>query len=86
MRVKKTQQVSFCKTNRVEKFLQKLRPKTDVLLDFVLSRFWAFSVRGVQKHDKNKYGKTNLTLSFFRTLTHPPTTGVTVFCRPLDLF
>jgi hypothetical protein len=35
-------------------------------------------MRGVQKHDK-KYRKKNLTLVRFRTLTHPPTTGVTDF-------
>jgi hypothetical protein len=41
-------------------------------------------MRGVQKHDLKNIKKINLTLVLFRTLTHPPTTGVTdFFCRPL---
>jgi hypothetical protein len=35
-------------------------------------------MRGVQKHDKT-ISKKNLTLVLFRTLTHPPTTGVPDF-------
>jgi hypothetical protein len=40
--------------NRVERFLQKNRQKIQnrCFLDFVLSRFWVFSMRGVQKHNK----------------------------------
>ena len=47
--------------------------------------FGRFSMRGVQKHDKKNIKKINLTLVLFRTLTHPPTTGVTdlFFWRPL---
>jgi hypothetical protein len=36
-------------------------------------------MRGVQKHDKKNIEKINLTLVLFRTLTHPPTTGVPDF-------
>jgi hypothetical protein len=45
---------------------------------FLYHVFGRFSMRGVQKHDK-KHRKINLTLVLFRTLTHPPTTGVTDF-------
>jgi hypothetical protein len=40
----KALQRTFCKKNRVEKFLQKIRPKVQnrLFLDFFLSRFWAF--------------------------------------------
>jgi hypothetical protein len=40
----KTLQKRFCKTNRLEKFLQKNRPKIQnrLFLDFFLSRVWAF--------------------------------------------
>jgi hypothetical protein len=41
--------------------------------------FGRFSMGGVQKHDKKISKKINLTLVLFRTLTHPPTTGVTGF-------
>jgi hypothetical protein len=41
--------------------------------------FGRSSMRGVQKHDKKNIEKMNLTLVLFRTLTHPPTTGVTDF-------
>jgi hypothetical protein len=70
----KTLQKAFNKKNRVEK--QK-----------TLSRFWAFLDEGVQKHDKKNIKKINLTLVLFRTLTHPPTTGVPdfFFCRPLGV-
>jgi hypothetical protein len=42
-------------------------------------------MRGVKKHDKTNILKINLTLVIFRTLTHPPTTGVTdfLFAGPL---
>jgi hypothetical protein len=47
--------------------------------------FGRFSMRGVQKHDQKNIEKINLTLVLFRTLTHPPTTGVPdfFFWRPL---
>jgi hypothetical protein len=68
---------SFCKKivlqkNRVEKFLQKIDQKseTDFFAIFFYHVFGRFSVRGVQKHDKN------LTPVLFLPLTHPPTTGV----------
>jgi hypothetical protein len=46
---------------------------------FFLSRFWAFLDEGSSKTRLKKYRKINLTLVLFRTLTHPPTTGVTDF-------
>jgi hypothetical protein len=42
--------------------------------------FGRFSVRGVQKQH-TKYKKKNPTLAFFWPLPHPPTTGVTDFCK-----
>jgi hypothetical protein len=75
----------FKNTHRVEKFLQKNRPKTQnrFFLDCFLSRFLGvFSVRGFQKHDKKIIGETNRTPSLFRTLTHPPTTGPPTFVLP----
>ena len=57
----KTLQKTFCKKNRVEKFLQKIRPKIQNrrLLDFFFNHvFGRFSVRGVQKHDKNIFAKS----------------------------
>jgi hypothetical protein len=36
-------------------------------------------MRGVQKHDKKNIERINLTLVLFRTLTHPPNTGVPDF-------
>jgi hypothetical protein len=82
----KTLQKTFYKKNRVEKFLQKIRPKTQnrLFLDFFLSRFWAFLDEGSSKTRFKK--KKNLALVLFGTLTRPPTTGVTdlfIFCRPL---
>jgi hypothetical protein len=52
-------------------------PKPIFFLVFFYHVFGRFSVRGVLKQDyiQNK----NLTPSLFRTLTHPPTTGVTDF-------
>jgi hypothetical protein len=89
----KTLQKTFCKKNRVEKFLQKVRQKSKPTFSrfFFPHGFGRFSIRGVQKHDKKIPKKNNLTLVLFRTLTHPPTTGVTDFflaaplnCRPLE--
>jgi hypothetical protein len=47
----KTLQKTFCKKNRVEKFLQKIRPKIQnrLFLEIVLSRFWAFLDEGSSK-------------------------------------
>jgi hypothetical protein len=74
-------QKTFCKKNRVEKFLQKNRPKIQnrLFLEFFLSRFWAFLDEGSSKTRLKNIDKINLALVLFRTLTHPPTTGVTDF-------
>jgi hypothetical protein len=50
----KTQQKTFYKKNRVEKFLQKNRQKIQnpFFLDLFYRVFGRFSVRAVQKHDK----------------------------------
>jgi hypothetical protein len=74
----------FYKTNRVEKFLQKIDQKSffsRILFHHVFGRF---SARRVQKHEQTNVEKINVTLVLFRTLTHPPTTGVTENqnCRP----
>jgi hypothetical protein len=47
----KTLQKTFCKTNRVEKFVQKIdqKSKNRIFLEFVLSRFWAFLGEGSLK-------------------------------------
>jgi hypothetical protein len=49
----KALQKTFCKQNRVEKLLQKNRPKTQnhFFLDFFYHVFGRFSVKGVEKHD-----------------------------------
>jgi hypothetical protein len=52
---------------------------TDFFSLFVFSLFWAFLDEGISKTRKNNIKKINLTLVIFRTLTHPPTTGVTDF-------
>jgi hypothetical protein len=55
-----TLQKTFCKTNRVERFLQKVRPKIQnrFFLEFSFITFFGrFSMRGVQKHDKKYRGK-----------------------------
>jgi hypothetical protein len=50
----KALQKTFCKKNRVEKLLQKIRPKVQnrLFLDFFNHVFGRFSVRGGPKHDK----------------------------------
>jgi hypothetical protein len=50
MKVQKHYKKRFTK-NRVEKFLQKFRPKVQnrLFLDFLLSRFWAFLGEGSSK-------------------------------------
>jgi hypothetical protein len=78
----KTLQKTFCKKNRVEKFLQKFRPKVQnrLFLDFFLITFLGVSRCGeLKKHDKRYIESINLTLVPFWPLTHPPTTGVTDF-------
>jgi hypothetical protein len=66
-------------------------PKPTFSLFFFNHVFGRFSARGVQKYEKNigYRKKINLALVLFRTLTHPPTTGVTDFFfigGPLDFF
>jgi hypothetical protein len=85
--ISKTLQKTFCKKNRVEKFLQKIRPEVQnrLFLDFVYHVFGRFLVRGVQKHDK-KYLKQKSVPSPFLA-SDPPTHGSHRFCfywRPLD--
>jgi hypothetical protein len=60
-------------------------PKPTFSQFFCYPVFGRFSMRGVQKHDKKNIEKINPTIVPFRTLTHPPTTGVPdfFFCRPL---
>jgi hypothetical protein len=62
-----------------KKFDQKSKSKTDFFSNFFNHVFGRFSMRGVQKHDKKNVKKINPTPVLFRTLTHPPTTGVTDF-------
>jgi hypothetical protein len=57
-------------------------PKPTFSRTFFITFFGRFSMRGVQKHDKKNIEKIFLTLVLFRTLTHPPTTGVTDFFLP----
>jgi hypothetical protein len=49
MGVKKYYKKRFAKNNRVEKFVQKIRPKIQnrFFLDFVITFFGRFSVKGV---------------------------------------
>jgi hypothetical protein len=71
----KTLQKTFCKKNRVEKFLQKIRPKIQnrFFLDFFLSRFWAFLDEGSSKTRlKKKYRKNKSDPSPF-SYFDPPT-------------
>jgi hypothetical protein len=59
----KTLQKTFCKKNRVEKFLQKIRPKIQnrLFLEKIFITFLGVSIRGVQKHDKKNIEKINPT-------------------------
>jgi hypothetical protein len=86
MGVKKKTQKNVLEKHRVEKLYKKFDPKSKTVFSSIfLLRFGRFSVRGVQKHDQKNIGKINLTPSLFRTLTHPPTTGVTdFFAGPLQ--
>ena len=62
-------------------------PKPTFSRFFFYHVFGRFSMRGVQKNDKKNIEEINLTLVLFRTLTHPPTTGVNDFFfigGPLD--
>jgi hypothetical protein len=54
MGVQKHYKKSFYKKNRVQKFLQKIRPKVQnrLFLEFFNHVFGRFLVRGAQKHDK----------------------------------
>jgi hypothetical protein len=78
----RTLQKTFCKKNHVEKNLQKnstKNPKPTFSRKDFYHVFGRFSMRGVQKHDKKNIEKINLTLVLFRTLTHPPPSGVPDF-------
>jgi hypothetical protein len=77
MGVQKHYKKRFTKKIVSKSFYKKIdqKSKTDCFSNFFYHVFGRFSMRGVQKHDK-KYQKINLTLVLFRTLTHPPTTGV----------
>jgi hypothetical protein len=70
----KTLQKTFYKKNRVEKFLQKIRPKIQnrLFLEFVLSRFWAFLDEGSSKTRLKKYRKNKSDPSPF-SYCDPPT-------------
>jgi hypothetical protein len=74
-----TLQKTFCKKNRVEKFLQKFRPKVQNRLFLEFCFITGVSREGELKNTIKKYRKKNLTLVLFWPLTHPPTTGVTDF-------
>jgi hypothetical protein len=73
----------FCKTDRVETFFPKRRQKIqnrfflDCLKKNVFGRFSVRTARGVQKLNKTKTNKQNLTLVLIWSSTHPhpPTTG-----------
>jgi hypothetical protein len=79
MGVQKHYQKRFTKKIVSKSFHKKFdqKSKTDCFSKMFYHVFGRFSMRGVQKHDKKNIEKINLTLVFFRTLTHPPTTGVT---------
>ena len=81
MGVQKHYKKRFAKKIVSKSFYKKFdqKSKTDFFSIFFYHVFGRFSVRGVQKHDKKISKKINLTLVLFRTLTHPPTTGVTDF-------
>ena len=87
MGVQKHYKKHFAKQIVSKSFYKKFdqKSKTDFFSNFFYHVFGRFSMRGVQKHDKKNIEKINLTPVLFRTLTHPPTTGVTdFFWRPLD--
>jgi hypothetical protein len=69
----KTLQKMFCKKNRVEKFVQKNRPKIQnrCFLDFLYHFFGRFWVRGVQKHEKKISENKSEPIPF--SYSHPPT-------------
>jgi hypothetical protein len=66
----------FLQKVHVENFFQNFDKNFDDSFPSTFFVFGRFSMRGVQKHDKKNIEKINLTLVLFRTLTHPPTTGV----------
>jgi hypothetical protein len=78
MGVQKHYQKRFTKKKRVEKFLQKNRPK---IQNRFFPRFFyrvvgRFSARGVQEHHFFFNRQNESYPRFFWPLTHPPTTGV----------
>jgi hypothetical protein len=78
----KALQKTFYQKKSCRKVLQKIRPNNPKPIfsrNFFYHVFGRFSTRGVQKHDKINIETNNLTLVLFRTLTHPPTTGVPDF-------
>jgi hypothetical protein len=79
--VQKHYKKRFAKKIVSKSFYKKIdrKSKTDVFSIFFYHVFGRFSVRGVKKHGKKYRNFLNLTLVLFRTLTHPPTTGVTDF-------
>jgi hypothetical protein len=87
MGVQKHYKKRFTKKIVSKSFYKKIdqKSKTDFFSDSLLSRFWAFLDEGSSKTRQKNIGKKNLTLVLFRTLSHPPTTGVPgfFFCRPL---
>jgi hypothetical protein len=70
----KTLQKTFYKTNRVEKFLQKIRPKTRnrFFLGFVLSHFSTFLGEGSSKTRVKEYRENKPTPGPF-SYSDPPT-------------
>jgi hypothetical protein len=77
----------ICKKNRVEKFLQKVRPQIQnrLFLDFFPHVFGRFLMRGVQKHVKKINIKKKSDTGLF-TYSDPPTHHGGhrfVFWRPL---
>jgi hypothetical protein len=81
MGVQNTTKKRFAKKIVSKSFYKKFdqKSKTVFFSIFFYHVFGRFSMRGVQKHDKKNIEKENLTLVIFRTLTHPPTTGVPDF-------
>jgi hypothetical protein len=80
---------TFCKINRVEKFLQNSRPKVQngFFLGFVLSRFLAFLGEGSSKTPFKKLHPKKTDPGPFLASDPPTHTGVTGFgfWRPLGV-
>jgi hypothetical protein len=81
MAVQKHYKKRFAKKVASKSFYKAIdqKSKTDFFTIFFNHVFGRFSMRGVQKRDKKNIKKINLTPVLFRTLTHPPTTGVADF-------